>query len=68
MSEVQIECRTAGPVNDKCKQDDGKENYHQPEEEHDDPGYGVPGDASLSSHGPQLPGIVRLIPVPGANP
>ena len=63
MSEVQAQCRAAGPVHDECQEDDGENNYHQPEEEHDDPGYRVPAYCSRSSHEPQLPGPAALIPL-----
>jgi hypothetical protein len=62
MSEPQVECPTARPVDDERKKDDGQDDDHQPEEEHDDAGYCVPAHASRSSHGRQLPAAARLIP------
>lgn len=61
MSEPQIQGSAAGPVHNERQQDDGKDYYHQPEEEHDDSGDGVPGYCSRSSHGLQLPGTGRVI-------
>ena len=60
--EAQVKCRAAGPVNDEREQDDGQDDGHQPEEEHDNAGDGVPGDFPCSSHGSRLPGPARLIP------
>jgi hypothetical protein len=66
VSEVQVKDCTTGPVDDVCQQDDGEDDDHQPEEKNNDSGDGVPGYRSRSSHGPQLPGIVRLILTAGA--
>ena len=61
MSEPQIQDCATGPVHDVRQQDDGEDDNHQPEEEHNDYGDRVPGYGSRSSHGPQLPGAARLI-------
>ena len=66
MSEPEIELSTAGPVHDEREQDDGQDDDHQPEEEHDDAGDCVPAHASCSSHGRQLPAAAQLIPRQGA--
>jgi len=60
--EAQVKCCAAGPVNDEREQDDGQDDGHQPEEEHDNAGDGVPGDFPRSSHGSRLPSPARLIP------
>lgn len=60
--EAQVKCCAAGPVNDEREQDDGQDDGHQPEEEHDNARDGVPGDFSRSSHGSRLPSQARLIP------
>jgi hypothetical protein len=49
-------------MHDERQEDDGQDGDHQPEEEHDDRGDGVPGYCSRSNHGLQLPGAARLIP------
>jgi len=61
VSEPEIQDCAAGPVHDVRQQDDGEDDDHQPEEEHNDSGDGVPGCGSRSSHGRQLPGAARLI-------
>jgi hypothetical protein len=48
-------------MHDGRQQDDREDDDHQPEEEHNDPGDGVPSYCSRSSHGLQLPGAARLI-------
>ena len=59
--EPQIQDCAAGPVHDVREQDDGEDDDHQPEEEHNDSGDRVPGYGSRSSHGLQLPSAARLI-------
>ena len=59
--EPQVEHSATSPVHDECQQDDGQDNDHHPEEEHDDAGNGVPRDSSRSSHDRQLPAAARLI-------
>lgn len=61
VSEPQVKHRAAGPVNDEREQDDAQDDGHQPEEEHDKAGNGIPGDFSRSSHGLRLPRPARLI-------
>jgi hypothetical protein len=61
VSEPQIQDSAAGPMHDGRQQDDREDDDHQPEEEHNDPGDGVPSYCSRSSHGLQLPGAARLI-------
>jgi TetR/AcrR family transcriptional regulator, mexJK operon transcriptional repressor len=55
MPDVQVECGAAGPVHNERQEDDGQDYDHQPDEENDNPGKGVP--AHCSSHERQLPGI-----------
>src|SRR5215469_16921868 len=59
--EPQVEYSAAGPVHDERKQDDGHDYHDHPEEEHDDAGDGIPRYSSRSSHGRQLPTVVRSI-------
>jgi hypothetical protein len=61
MTEPQVEYCATGPVHDECQQDDGQNDDHHPEEEHDDPGDGISRYSSRSSHGRQLPAAARLI-------
>jgi hypothetical protein len=59
----QVQYCTTGPVHDERQEDDDDDDHHHPDEEHDNPGKGVPGYRSRSSHGRQLPGLAVLIPL-----
>jgi hypothetical protein len=41
---VQVQRSAASPVRDSAQDDDGKDDYHHPEQEHDYSGNCVPGD------------------------
>lgn len=60
--EPQVKQPAAGPVDDECQKDDGEDDYHQPDEEHDNSGECVPGYCSGSNHSPQLPEKSGLTP------
>jgi hypothetical protein len=59
--EPQVECSAAGPVHDECQQDDGQNDDHHPEEEHNDGRDRISRYCSGSSHDRQLPGAARRI-------
>ena len=64
----QVEYCATGPVHDERQEDDDDDDHHHPDEEHDNPGKGVPGYRSRSSHGRQLPGFAVLIPLRALAP
>jgi hypothetical protein len=60
--EPQVQHAAASPVHKARQEDDDDNRDHQPEKEHDNPRYGVPGNCSRSNHAPRLPVIARFIP------
>src|SRR5690349_14649529 len=61
VSQPHVEYAAAGPVHDGSQRDDGQDYHDHPEEEHNDAGDSTPGYGPRSSHGHQLPAIVRPI-------
>jgi hypothetical protein len=59
--EPEVEYSATSPVHDERQQDDGQNDDHQPEEEHDDAGDCISRYASRSCHGRQLPAAAQLI-------
>ena len=57
-----VQHAAASPVHKARQEDDGDNRDHQPEKEHDNPRYVVPGNCSRSNHAPRLPRIARFIP------
>jgi len=49
-------------MHDVRQEDDDENNHHHPDEEPNNSGDCVSAYCSRSSHGPQLPGVTRLIP------